>query len=339
MYNIAIGLNEIDAVDTYCLIPSYHSLDEKAQNEFRLIKTYKETDNFALKALSVFRSLGRIAPDVIIQHGLTTESCILAAYCRLAGIKFIFMFAHDVEAKGLSQTTQNKVKLFKLLLDCSHCLISQNNYQERVLRTRYGARSIVVHNGFVIPERRQGGESILWVARCETWKNPELFIEIANRHPAESFVMVCPRAGDDELFAKVRSRADAVENLQFHDFIPRDQIDSFFQSAKLFLNTSKFEGFPQTFIQAAMNSTPIITLNVNPGGFLDDHGCGSCSGGDFDLLDATLSSLLGDSDTLSRMSENAYCYALENHDIRDTVERLLELATEPKHCTHGSCTS
>ena len=100
-------------------------------------------------------------------------------------------------------------------------------------------------------------------------------------------------------------------------------MDSFFERAKVFVNTSESEGFPNTFVQACKNATPILSLTVNPDDFINKHGCGLCSNGDWDIFVDMLQRLL-DEETSRKYGRNGRRYAEENHDIRKISKKYEE---------------
>jgi len=331
MYNIAKELSNYSEINTYSIIPEYNSINFDDFEKFNLLMAYKEDDNAIVKLLKFLKLLLKIKPDVIIQRGLTTESCILSFICWILRIKFVFMFAHDVEANGLRQKDQSRVMLFCLLRKFSYVIVAQNKYQHDTFLHKYNGKSKIIYNGFEIKKIKERNKDknkktyILWVARCDEWKQPEIFIQLAKQNPKLQFSMICPKSQDEIFFNKIKSQALTVKNLLFLDFVPYDKINEYFKYSILFVNTSLYEGFPQTFIQATMNGIPIITLYVNPEEFLNVHQCGFCCNGNIELLDEKIKELINNRKKYGIFSKNAFKYALENHDISVTVKNLLNL--------------
>ena len=99
-------------------------------------------------------------------------------------------------------------------------------------------------------------------------------ISIAKKLPQYTFTIICPKASDQshEEYLELKKQF-AIPNVKFIEFVPFEEIDDYFANAKLFINTSDDEGFPNTFIQARNNGTPVISFNVDPDNILRDLNC------------------------------------------------------------------
>ena len=96
--------------------------------------------------------------------------------------------------------------------------------------------------------------------------------------------------------------------------MPFNRIDTYFQRAKVLVNTSDSEGFPNTFIQACKAGAAILSFNVNPDGFLDTCKCGLCCNGDAARLTYNLGFIL-ENNRYIELGLNARKYVEQNHDI------------------------
>lgn len=133
--------------------------------------------------------------------------------------------------------------------------------------------------------------------------------------------MIMPEGNDKEYSRKIRAEAKLIPNLTFLDFVPFDQINDYFLRGKAFVNTSLAEGFPNTFVQAAKNKTPIFSLDANPSGILERYEMGKCFNGDFQQMVEFLGTILEDEALRERMGENAFTYAKEYHSLKRIIEK------------------
>jgi glycosyltransferase involved in cell wall biosynthesis len=236
------------------------------------------------------------------------------------------MFASDVESAGRYQRSNKKCIWFRLLIQNAALLITQNTHQQKLLKDNYGKHSEILYSGYKIePRNDDNNGSVLWVGRRDPMKHAELFIQLAEKNPAVRFVMICPPGMSQLHNAEIVRLAKGASNLTFLDFVAFDQVEDYYAKARVFINTSEYEGFPQTFIQAAKNGVPIISLNANPEQFITRHNCGFVTNGNFDEMDQRLNDLLSDKDLFRRLSQNAYQYARTNHDIGIIVKKILLL--------------
>lgn len=278
--------------------------------------------------------LKKINADVYIQRAAGIITGWSALFCRLNRKKFIYMTAHDADVIDKKpswmpgETVGNIIwKFFRMGLRLADLVIVQHQEQKENLKKLYNKE------GYIRPSAHRilgdnnllHKEFILWVARCEDWKQPEFFLELAKSFPEEKFYMVCPRSHSSEYFEEIRNQALKLSNVRFFDYVPFSKIDDFFLKAKVFINTSKKEGFPNTFIQAFQRKTPVLSLNVNPDDILERYNIGRCSEGDFSQLKFYLKDLLNNITILREMSENAYKYAKNKHDVQKIIEEDKEI--------------
>lgn len=286
--------------------------------------------------VELMKVLKKIGAEIFIKRAAGLESGIIGLYCGFTKKKFIYMAAHDQDLNlqkpewmpsGLSGTI--KWALFKKGLKKADVIIVQHEAQKKDLQKNYGRQGILRNSAHLIPEELKGdlsGKSaILWLARCDTWKNPELFIDLAGQFSKEKFIMICQPGTDINYFQKVKIKALAVGNIQFIEFVPFNEKDSYFAKAKIFINTSRSEGFANTFIDAAKNKTPILSLSNNPEGMLEKFDIGRCANGDFNKLKSDLDFFLNNNVLWQKTAQNCYNYAVENHDLKKIVEKDKEI--------------
>jgi hypothetical protein len=206
MYLITRELAEYREISTGSFIIRYDTIDFDESARFNLIRTYREKDFFPIKFLCYHRHIRRIRPDYIIQRGLSMFSCLLALYCRMFSVRYVFMFAHDIESEGKYQKDHKRCLLFHLLLKNAYRLIVQNEIEFKNLeRHDVGDRTRILKKGLDlgrIIRAREKYHDCVWVGRCEEWKNPEVFIELAGKHRDLKFLMIC--SGEQDRFFHVR---------------------------------------------------------------------------------------------------------------------------------------
>lgn len=289
----------------------------------------------ARHAATLWRRLGAIDPEVVVQRAAGTLTGMLGVYCALHRRAFVYMAAHDTDLEGARPAWWGpghrgaaSRAFYELGLRLATRVIVQHAGQAAALRARHGREGVVRPCVQRLPEPPGPPRErfVLWVARGEPWKRPEALLELAAAFPAERFVMVCPPADGDPAFAaRVRERAAGVPNVEFRGFVPHGEMESLFARALLFVNTSRTEGFPNTFVQAWKHGTPVVSLAVDPDGVIGSRGLGAACGDDPARLREALAALLADPARREGCSRRARELARERHDIRVQTEADKEL--------------
>jgi glycosyltransferase involved in cell wall biosynthesis len=332
LYIIARELGRRGGDEIFSLIPEYAKINFPESGLFRLVTTFRESSPGWRKMLSFFGVILRLKPDVIIQRGLTLPSCILALYCRLMGSKFVFMFAHDIEAEGRYQMSGRRCPLFPLLLRCSHRLIVQNEIERDLLAGRVDAgRLAILKKGLVLgegePSRAKKNYDCIWIARCERWKNPEEYIRLARLNPGRRFLMICAMEPvEEEYFDSVRKEAEKCRNIEFLEFATNSEVYSYLAMSRVFVITSGSEGdWPMVVLEALSLGVPVVSLHVNYSGLLSGDGAGWFAAGDAVSLNEGIVRIVSDGKLAERMSHRALEYIREHHDIGRNAEKLLDM--------------
>jgi len=104
-------------------------------------------------------------------------------------------------------------------------------------------RNLILPRAF--PRTAVKDVDLLWIARCQPIKRPHLFLDLAERVPEARCRMICPRE-DEGLWESVAERARGIENLEFIERVPYREVQAHYDAAKVFVNTSTFEGWPNS---------------------------------------------------------------------------------------------
>jgi len=299
------------------------------ENKYK-IKIYKLNNSFCQEtwrekiifSFNLFKLLKKIDVDIYIQRALGTTTGVFALFCKIFGKKFIFMSAHenDLNVQKINKTWRGKFSYFGI--KNADLFLTQNVEHQKLLLKNYGKTSIVFKNVLEFPKKmnKHSKQTILWVASSQPFKRPGLFLKIAQSFLKEKFEMVMPRHPHyKNLYLKIIKQAQKIPNLKIFGRIPFSKIGSFFKRAKVFVNTSESEGFPNTFVQAASCAVPILSLKVNPDNFLEKYNCGFCAKNNFKKLTKYMKILLKNKNIWSQLSKNSYNYAKKNHDIKKNI--------------------
>jgi len=267
------------------------------------------------------------ATDIYLIKTATPAVALAAAFCRRHGRAFVYRTAHRDECDGTYLRTHRLVgRVFVWGLRRAAAVLAQNADDAERLRQTTGITAQVIRNAHPLPPLKGPTERdiVLWAGRSADFKQPRLFLELARRFPDEQFVMICQRATGDTHYEALRAEAETVANLEFIPRVPFAETAAYFRRAKVFVNTSRAEGFPNTFVQAAAWAVPILSLAVNPDGFLAAYSCGLDCGGRFERLAEGLWFLLENARYVE-IGRNARRYVEQHHDMAKTVEQYKAL--------------
>ena len=205
----------------------------------------------------------------------------------------------------------------------SDVIISQNNFQKSKIKKMLKGDSIIIKNGIDVPvqiKKEEKDNSLLWVGTFKDVKQPDLLLKIAKILPKYNFIMVGGEGKNPELFNNIKNEANNISNLQIIGFVPHNEVVNYYKKAVLLINTSKVEGFPNVFLEAWINSIPIISLNVDPDGIITKFKLGYHSK-QFDNMIENIKVLMENRSLREEMGNNGRKYIENYHNIKNVVNK------------------
>ena len=253
-----------------CLSFDYHQKEIHKFDKITFLRTFSMSEGlpgirfFYPRLIRIWQALKLADADIYYTRGAGFLPGVLRIFCKLHDKKYVFAGAHDtnfIPGQLRLKFRRDRI-LYEYGLKRADAIIVQSAMQRKLLRENYGLDSVVIKNLYPdelnLKERRN--EHILWVATLREWKRPELFVEIAKAFPREEFVMIGGPGKNRQFYADIKRAADDIPNLVFKGFLPFEETKRYFDSAKLFVNTSIYEGFPNTFLQSWCRGIPVITF-------------------------------------------------------------------------------
>lgn len=289
-----------------------------------------------LKILLLVKTLLFQPSDIFITKTANEFVGWLVLVCKWGrGKNVVFRLGSDRDT-DLAYWKERSFRLYWLYrLGLHNCdrILCQSQAQRLQLYRNCKLDAMVVKNVFPItsaPLKKK--RYVLWVSRCMALKRPLLFLELARRIPKERFVMIMPQNHESKAFAgeqitalarKVIEEAQTLPNLTLIDYVPFDEIQNYYDEAKIFVNTSEFEGFPNSFIQACLGRTGVLSLKVDPDGFITRNNIGLCCGDDFEKAVGFIKEL--NEPKVTEYGHRAFEYVKKNHDIRKIASQYAML--------------
>ena len=288
---------------------------------------------------AIHATLGAMRPDLIYQRGASALTMYCASFVRQQGGRFIWHAASDMDfarnhigrTAFLRPLRQVERSLARRGMTMADDIICQTQSQAEALRQQLGRNCrAVIPNGHPLPPgpfpKPADSKEVVWIGNWKTVKQPELFIALAERFGKEAGIQfsMIGRTGTGSVYKDLYCKAQRLPHLAVLGELPQDQVTSILAGAHLLVNTSEFEGFPNTFIEAWMREVPVVTLCVDPDGVLAQEGIGVCAG-HFEHLVAQVKRLLGDEAERLQCAQRARAYAASRHSIVGMSRAMTEV--------------
>lgn len=294
-------------------------------------KTLRGQAGWAVAA-SRWMPFAEVDADWYFSFGINTGSSDLAEFCDVAKKRHILFLYSDLdllEGEGFKKRMEEYPPadwpLRREFMIRSATVIVQNRRQRELVEKMFGKTCYLLPNPEPISrsgkEHGTDGAFALWIGKSDENKNPDLFLQLAHRYSSEKFVMVL-NVREGELYGKILS--SLPRNVELYMSTTPDETENLFANAKLLVNTSLMEGFPNTFLQAGKNGVPVLSYRVDPDGILEKAGCGICAGGREDRFFEGFERLVSDKEFYTNTSDKIRDYVWELHNAEVVVRRLLK---------------
>lgn len=277
----------------------------------------------------LYNKIKQIRPDYFYLGIPSWHSFLYAVICRTLNIKFIQRISNDfmLDERFMRNNSRLHYKLMKAGISLSYCVLCQNDYQLKMIRRDFpDKKALKISNPFYTKRpnttNSPNKQYIAWIGLFQYQKNLRLLYEIASLLKEEKFVVAGKALMEiDEESEKYLGLLKTLPNVQFVGFLDRTKIFNFLEKAKFILNTSHYEGFSNTFLEAMASGVPILSSSkVNPDNILNAYNLGIVYEDAVDLVDQ-LSQLTPDA--RSTMAQNCLEYVKQRHDYRKLTKELL----------------
>tara|TARA_Y100000768_G_scaffold388696_1_gene386264 strand:+ start:1793 stop:2902 length:1110 start_codon:yes stop_codon:yes gene_type:complete len=252
----------------------------KKDISFKVIESY--SINWGIPVLrwmyyrvpKLYTSIRKSKADFVVQQNASLLSGIVAIICLIQKKKFIYRVGSDIDAtrdvksklKGLSLIS------FKIALYFSKLLICQNEFQFEKLKSRFPSKTLIkIHNPFIFNDfnkinNLEHRNYVSWIGNFRDVKNlPELY-NIAKELPDFKFKIAGMESfSNHSIQNKTILKLKKLNNVEFVGYLIREELFNLLNKSICLLNTSKYEGLSNTYIEAMIAGTPIVTtINADP---------------------------------------------------------------------------
>jgi glycosyltransferase involved in cell wall biosynthesis len=244
----------------------------------------------------MWRAMRRADADVYYVSCAGMQLGLAAMFCRRHGRRLVFRVAHDSDCEPgqlLIKYWRDK-KLYAYGLRRADAILVQTARQQARLYSNYGRASRIAEMLVDPPGPEQARTvDILWVNNIRGFKRPDLFLALARSMPARRLRMIGgTQPGSEALYHDIAREAQEIPNLEFLGRVPYHDMDRHYAQAKVFVNTSDSEGFPNSYLQSWIRGTPVVAF-FDPDGVIRREQLGRAAAS-LDDMRAHLCTLLDD---------------------------------------------
>jgi len=273
---------------------------------------------------ALLRGLREADGGVYIQRSASIDTAFVAAFARVVGRRSVFSASSDgdfltrradlaVIGSGLDDM---RVRLlYRFGLRTVDAVVAQTRRQAELAR---GLRlqPVLIPNICEPGARRsEAPEFVLWIGSLTPVKDPLAYVDLAERVPGVRFVMVAHEhpTRSRGLADFVHARAGRLPNLELLSRRPPAELAELYGRALAVVNTSSFEGFPNTFLEGWARGVPAVSLAIDPDGVIARRGLGVFAGGSLETAAAAIRRYVEEPETARAAGEAGYRYVEETH--------------------------
>ncbi|MCI0498065.1 MAG: glycosyltransferase family 4 protein [Planctomycetales bacterium] len=332
LYLLATELAKDPQFEVSFVVGDYGQPKTEQRQGVTLLKSLDVDKNMIFYGWKVWQALRRADADVYMHEACSLGTALIALFCGIYRRSFVYRTASSQEADG-TYFRQKPLRGWwvRRAFRKADAFIVQNEQDARRALATVGRSARVIRNACRIrPAAATDKNGGLWVGRSDPVKRPDLFLKLAAAFPDIPFTMVCQQGHGDNRYPELVRQAGQIGNLTFVKRVAFGDIDSYFERAAAFVNTSDSEGFPNTFVQAAKAATPILSLTVNPDEFLTRHACGVCADGNWERFCRMLSDLT-ETPRGREWGQNGREYIKAHHDLQVIIEEYKRIFLQTAH--------
>lgn len=240
----------------------------------------------------------------------------VSLFARRHGRKTVFRVASDSDCDPRAVLIRHwrDRMLYGHGLRHADLVLAQTHKQQQLLQTHYGRSSLLAKSLADL----QGSDldfpardvDVLWVSNIQPLKRPDRLLTLARALPHRRFHLIGgPMGAHGSLFEQLRRECETIANLTFHGKVSYHEVHSWFRRARVLVNTSDIEGFPNTYQQAWAHGAPVVAFH-DPNGLIASRRLGHAALDDADLARG-VESLLADPARWQEASDRCVAFMQE----------------------------
>ena len=282
------------------------------------------------------RALKQINPDVVLQHVGCAYTGVASYFCKKYNKRMIWYLASDidVEKRKLSFMPKRVPGVIdNLFLNYgtknTNVIVAQTKKQAKLLEKNYSRQADYVIPNFHPPCKhtisKDDNLNVIWVANIKKLKQPEIFVKLARDligYENITFTII-GRRENSEWCDILLKEVGSLDNIKYLGEMDINLVNAEFEKAHLLVNSSTYEGFPNTFIQGWMREVPTLSLNVDPDSVIRKHNLGFHAGS-YENMKRYIIDMYNDRDQLRKTGLQARKFAEENYSMKN-ADRVIDV--------------
>ena len=270
---------------TSIIVGDYGQMDQtwdgiKTYNAVLLDKDAPVIKHLRPRVAGLWSALKRANADIYYVSCAGKQVGFTVLFAKRYKRQVIFRIASDADCdpNNLLINDWKGKKIYEYGLRRVSQILAQTEHQKTQLKRNYSLDSSLALMMVEPSQRKRSLDKrdidILWVNNLRDLKRPDLAVDLAATIPELNFHMIGGRSnGYENLYSLIKSRALELENLSFHGRITYPEVNSFYERARVFVNTSDTEGFPNSYLQSWIRGTPVVAF-FDPDGLIEREGLG-----------------------------------------------------------------
>jgi glycosyltransferase involved in cell wall biosynthesis len=255
---------------------------------------------------------------------------LLAAFCARHRRGLVFRCASDADcdpARLIIRYRRDRW-LYRYGLRRAGAILVQSADQAHALARNFARAGRVA--GMLVeppPPAAERDIDVLWVGNIRRIKRPDRLLTLAAQMPDTVIHMVGGPVPDEApLYDAVRGEAARHPNLTFHGPLPYRDASALFDRARLLVNTSDIEGFPNAYLQAWIRGVPVVSFR-DPDGVIGRHGLGAAVASPLRMWES-IRALLQDAGELAAAGARCRAYVARGYDEEQILAPYLKAFEE-----------
>lgn len=278
------------------------------------------------------QAVAAYAPDVVIQACAAALTGMTAHVAGRAGVPFVYRGANDMDFDDRHKARLKLYEqwLYRYGLRKSAMVVCQNDYQyEGIARVHPDKPAIILPNPYRLadaspPAPADARGYIAWIGIFQYQKNLPLLRRIATALPDVPFRIAGARGRTvDAATEEALAGLETLPNVTFAGYLRRGEVMRLLDGAVALLNTSRYKGFSNTYLESFGRGTPVIApRGADPAGIIGRLGLGRAIADEEGFAPA-IRDLMAKDGAYTALGDRCRSYVVEMHDPARLTEELV----------------